>query len=147
MRDKVESVVRLPESSRARTKDNSRSCTIPCRYCRWALSGTGKAVSSSGKMRSARDKIRERAGRAPRYRDSFSILSRRKEKKKKKKEIPTASSSKGYRFRPIVSWISSGPTLRITSRRSDHSRPSSFLLGLPSRLSFSLPVLPPQSYI
>jgi len=54
LRDKVESV-RLPESSRARTKDNSRSCTIPCCYCRWALSGTvsnSKAVSSSGKTRS-----------------------------------------------------------------------------------------------
>jgi len=116
-RDKVESVVRLPESSRARTKDNSRSCTIPCCYYRWALSGTDEAVSSSGKTRSGIKFAKELVAR-----HGIAIHSRSyrgvKEKRKKKEEIPTASSSKGPRFRPIVSWISSGLTLRITSRRS-----------------------------
>lgn len=139
VRDKVESLVRLSECSRARTKDNSRSCTIPCRYYyRWALSGTGEAVVA---VKSDEAKLKFAAGRASRDRDSFSILSEQEGKRRKKgrrakwSNLRIASPSKGPRFRPIVSWISSGLTLRITSRQSDHSR-SSFSLFVP----FSLPL-------
>lgn len=81
-RDKVESLVRLSESSRARTKDNSHSCTIPC-YYRWALSGTSEAVVKSD---GANNKLKFVASRASRDRDLFSILSDREGEGKKKAE-------------------------------------------------------------
>lgn len=147
VRDKVESLVRLSESSRARTKDNSRGCTIPCRYYyRWALSGTDEAVVA---VKSDGAKLKFAAGHAPRDRDSFSILSEQEGKRKKKERrakwasLRTASPSKGPRFRPIVSWISSGLTLRITSRQSDHFRPS---FSLFSFLSLFLSVLHTYTY-
>lgn len=86
VRDKVESLVRLSESSRARTKDNSRSCTIPCRYYyRWALSGTGEAVVAV-KSDEANNKLKFAAGRASRDRDSFSILSEQEATRRRRRK-------------------------------------------------------------
>lgn len=84
VRDIVESLMRLSESSRARTKDNSRSCTIPCRYYRWALSGTGEAVVAV-KSDEANNKLKFAAGRASRDRDSFSILSEQEGTRRRRK--------------------------------------------------------------
>jgi len=134
-RARVESVVRLPESSiRARTEDNGRDCTIPCRHCRWALSGTDK-MASSGKTAGdwRNDEICNRS-RAARFICVGSLRNGKRKWNQRERENARseatrsdfASPSKGPCFRPIVSWISSALTLRVTSRSAgDYSPPPS----------------------
>lgn len=75
--------MRLSESSRARTKDNSHSCTIPCRcYYRWALSGTGEAVVA---VKSDGAKLKFVVSRASRDRDYSRFYRTKKEREREKK--------------------------------------------------------------